>query len=58
MERAGMHWTIPGAQAMLEGRSVYVSGQWDEYQAYRIGEETQQLYPYRELMEPQYAMAG
>jgi hypothetical protein len=33
MERAGMHWTIPGAQAMLEVRSVYASGQWEEYQA-------------------------
>jgi hypothetical protein len=58
MERAGMHWTIPGAQAMLEVRSVYVSGQWEEYQAYRIAQETQRLYPYRELAEPQYAMAG
>jgi hypothetical protein len=58
MERAGMHWTIPGARAMLEVRSVYVSGQWEEYQAYRITQETQRLYPYREAMEPQYAMAG
>jgi hypothetical protein len=57
MERAGMHWTIPGAQAMLEVRSVYVSGQWDEYQAYRIAEETQRLYPYRQAAEPQLAMA-
>jgi hypothetical protein len=57
MERAGMHWTVPGAQAMLEVRSVYLSGQWDEYQAYRIERETQRLYPYRELIEPQYAMA-
>ena len=57
MERAGMHWTIPGAQAMLEVRSVYVSGQWEEYQAYRIALETQRLYPYREAAEPQYAMA-
>jgi hypothetical protein len=53
-----MHWTIPGAQAMLEVRSVYVSGQWEEYQAYRIERETQRLYPYRESVEPQYAMAG
>jgi hypothetical protein len=58
MERAGMHWTIPGAQAMLEVRSVYVSGQWEEYQAYRIAQETQRLYPYREAADPQYAMAG
>jgi hypothetical protein len=58
MERAGMHWTVPGARAMLEVRSVYVSGQWDKYQAYRIEQETQRLYPYRELAEPQYAMAA
>jgi hypothetical protein len=58
MERAGMHWTIPGAQAMLGVRSVYISGQWEEYQAYRIAQETRRLYPYRELVEPQYAMAG
>jgi hypothetical protein len=58
MERAGMHWTIPGAQAMLEVRSLYVSGNWAEYQAYRIEQETQRLYPYRESVEPQYAMAG
>jgi hypothetical protein len=57
MERAGMHWTVRGAQAMLEVRSVYVSGQWEEYQAYRIAAETQRLYPDREAMEPQYAMA-
>jgi hypothetical protein len=58
MERAGMHWTVAGAQAMLEVRSVYISGQWEEYQAYRIAQETRRLYPYRELVEPQYAMAG
>jgi hypothetical protein len=56
MERAGMHGTIPGAQAMLEVRSVYVSGQWEDYQAYRIEQETQRLYPYRELEAPQFAM--
>ena len=52
-----MHWTIAGAQAMLEVRSVYISGQWEEYQAYRIAQERQQLYPYRELVGPPYAMA-
>jgi len=58
MERAGMHWTVPGAQAMLEVRSVYVSGQWEEYQAYRIARETERLYPYREAADPQLALAG
>jgi hypothetical protein len=57
MERAGMHWTVPGAQAMLEVRSAYVSGHWEQYQAYRIEQETQRLYPYREVVEPQYTMA-
>jgi hypothetical protein len=57
MERAGMHWTIPGAQAMLEVRSVYLSGQWDEYQAYRIDQETQRLYPHRVLVEQLCGMA-
>jgi hypothetical protein len=50
MERAGMHWTIPGAQAMLDVRSIYVSDLWDEYQSYRIQHETNGLYPYRELV--------
>ena len=57
MERAGMHWTIPGAQAMLEVRSVFLGGQWDEFQTYRIKCETQRLYPYRELVEAHYGMA-
>jgi hypothetical protein len=50
MERAGMHWTVPGAQAMLDIRSIHVSGLWDEYQNYRIKHETGRLYPYRKLM--------
>jgi hypothetical protein len=28
LERAGMHWTVAGAQAMLDVRSVSVSGHW------------------------------
>jgi Uncharacterised protein family (UPF0236) len=50
MERAGMHWTIPGAQAMLDVRSIYVSGLWEEYQEYRIQRETERLYPHRNLV--------
>jgi hypothetical protein len=59
MERAGMHWTLAGAQAMLDVRSTYVNGDWEEYQAYRIQRETQRLYPHRCLVEgPQFAMAA
>jgi hypothetical protein len=50
MERAGMHWTASGAQAMLDVRSIYISGLWDEYQQYRIQGETERLYPHRELV--------
>ena len=50
MERAGMHWTPQGAQAMLDVRSVYVDGDWEKYQAFRIHSATQRLYPYRELV--------
>jgi hypothetical protein len=57
MERAGMHWTPTGAQAMLDVRSTYVNGDWEEYQAYRIHRETQRLYPHRDLVEgPQFCM--
>jgi hypothetical protein len=58
MERAGMHWTPAGAQAMLDVRSVHVDGDWDAYQAYRIERETAKLYPHRHLVEgSNYAMA-
>lgn len=53
MERAGMHWTIPGAQAMLDVRSIHVSGLWEEYQEYRRRSEVERLYPHRALvLEP------
>jgi hypothetical protein len=58
LERAGMHWSVEGAQAMLDVRSTYVNGDWEEYQGYRIGRETQRLYPHRSLVEgPQFSMA-
>jgi hypothetical protein len=57
-ERAGMHWTMAGAQAMLDVRSIHVSGLWEEYQRYRIAGETQRLYPHRTLVEQGFAMAA
>jgi hypothetical protein len=51
MERAGMHWTVGGAQAMLEVRSLYVSDSWEPFQTYRIDRETERLYPHRSLVE-------
>ncbi len=33
-ERAGIRWSIEGAQAMLDVRSIYLNGQWDEFTCY------------------------
>jgi hypothetical protein len=46
MERAGMRWTVPGAQAMLDLRTTYVNGQWEEFHRYRVAREKLRLYPY------------
>ena len=51
MERAGMHWTTAGAQAMLDVRSVYLNGDWEAFQQFRITRETQRLYPHRQVLE-------
>jgi hypothetical protein len=60
MERAGMHWTIPGAQAMLDVRSIYVSGLWEAYQNTRIAREAERLYPHRHaaLNQASYDLAA
>lgn len=51
MERAGMHWTLAGAQAMLDVRSVWIGNQWQEFQKVRIERERERLYPHRQLVE-------
>jgi len=45
MERAGMRWQVPGAQAMLHLRAVSASGDWEPFQKFRIKSENQRLYP-------------
>jgi len=47
------------AQAMLNMRSVYVNGDWDTYQNFRIHHETERQNPYRELVaDDAYRLAG
>jgi hypothetical protein len=59
MERAGMHWTRGGAQAMLDVRSIHVNGDWEQYQTFRIKHEMEKLYPWRELVDKQkYQLAA
>jgi hypothetical protein len=59
LERAGMNWTIPGAQAMLQLRCLYINGQWESFIKYRIDRETARLYPYRGIVEQtEWALAA
>lgn len=51
MERAGMRWTIDGAQAMLDLRSTYINDQWSSLQAHRIRQETRRLYAQRQVLQ-------
>jgi hypothetical protein len=51
LERTGMNWTIPGAEAMLELRCIYLMDQWDAFTEFRISSETQRLYPYRDTLK-------
>ena len=50
MERAGMRWTIDGAQAILDLRSTSINGQWSAFQTRRIKTETGRLHPYRHII--------
>ena len=42
---------------MLDVRSIYVSGYWEEYQSYRIERETERLYPERTSVVLVYRLA-
>jgi len=45
MERSGMRWSEPGAEAMLQLRAVYLSGDFDAYWAFHIAREQDRCYP-------------
>jgi hypothetical protein len=51
MEQTGMHWRIPGAQAILHLRALYLNGDWESFQQYRIERQCQTLYPYKETVD-------
>ncbi|HPE73192.1 MAG TPA: ISKra4 family transposase [Candidatus Competibacter sp.] len=44
MERAGMHWTLPGAQALLNLRCVALNDEWEPFMNHYIQTETARLY--------------
>jgi len=51
MERAGMRWKVPGAQAMLNLRTIHANGDWTAFQDFRIALENDWLYPNTKALE-------
>lgn len=44
MEKAGMRWTVEGAQAILDLRAVRLNGDWDAYWRFHREQQHQRLY--------------
>lgn len=50
MERSGMRWSLPGAQAMLHVRAIHQSTNLIDFHATRIRHEQTHLHPHRSLV--------
>jgi hypothetical protein len=53
MGRAGIRWKIPGAQAMLNLRTIQINGDWTAFQDFRIALENDWLYPNTKALKPE-----
>lgn len=58
MELTGMRWSIPGAQAMLDLRALYLNDDWEAFQQHRIDQERRRLYPYRSRVQRKHRKAA
>jgi hypothetical protein len=58
MEGSGMRWRVPGAQAMLDLRCVYLNEDWQDFHDYRVNERVCKMYPYSDLVQQQYRATG
>jgi hypothetical protein len=45
MERSGMRWTEPMAEALVQLRAIYLSGDFDRYWDFHIKQDQRRLYP-------------
>jgi hypothetical protein len=45
MERSGMRWTEPMAEAIVQLRAIYLSGDFDRYWQFHIDQDQRRLYP-------------
>jgi len=50
MEQGGMRWTLAGAEAMLNVRSVCASSEWETFGSWRQAEQAQSVHPHRALV--------
>ena len=44
LERTGMRWVREGAQSMLNLRSLWINGEWDDYQQHYVKSQLANLY--------------
>ena len=52
MERSGMRWTPPMAEAVLRLRAVYLSDHFEDYWRYHVDQDHKRLYPVAEWRKP------
>jgi len=45
MERSGMRWTEPMAEAIIQLRAIYLSGDFEQYWQFHIEQDQRRLYP-------------
>ena len=45
MERSGMRWTDQMAEAIVQLRAIYLSGDFDRYWQFHIDQDQRRLYP-------------
>lgn len=58
MEKAGMRWTIAGAQAVLDLRAVRLNGDWDAYWIFHRQQQHQRLYATSPAALPEEQLFG
>src|ERR1700687_1371035 len=51
MEQGGMRWSLSGAEAMLNVRSVCASSGWEDFGTWRQAEEAQRVHPHRTMVK-------
>jgi hypothetical protein len=51
MERSGMRWGMPGAQAMLGLRCIGINQDWEAFMSFHIARENDRLYPVQAVPE-------